>query len=163
MKLKHVTFILLGVLILQSCTKKPKKEVAKTTEKKEAPVKKKKVVEQPFVYGIDISSYQGDEVNFINTHKDSLGFVICKATQGAYFTDPNFHTNWPKIKKDGFIRGTYHFYMSKDNPITQANHFVETISSIENTDLAPIVDFENGGIDNSQSVKAVQNGLITFI
>ena len=163
MKLKHLTIVILAIITLQSCKKEAKKEPVKTAEKKEVVTKKKKVVEQPFVYGIDISSYQGDEDKFISAHKDSLGFVICKATQGAYFTDPDFNKNWPKIKKDGFVRGTYHFYMSKDNPTTQAEHFAATINSMEETDLAPIVDFESGGIDKSQSVEVVKNGLITFI
>lgn len=163
MKLKHLTIVILAVITLQSCKKEAKKEPVKTAEKKEVVVKKKKVVEQPFVYGIDISSYQGDEDKFINAHKDSLGFVICKATQGAYFTDPDFTKNWPKIKEDGFVRGTYHFYMAKDDATTQANHFANTIATIEDTDLPPVIDFEGGGMDKSQSVKQTQDNLLTFI
>ena len=164
MKIKHLTIITLAIFAFQSCKKDAKKEVTKEATKKEAPVKKKKKVkEQPFVYGVDISSYQGDEVDLINKHKDSLGFVICKASQGVFLTDPKFQQNWSKIKSDGFIRGAYHFYMSNNDPTDQANYFANVISSIEATDLPPIVDFESGGIDKSQSIDSVSTGLITFI
>ena len=47
--------------------------------------------------GIDISKYQGDEVAMLNKHKDALSFIICKATEGVTFTDPDFIMNWKLI------------------------------------------------------------------
>ena len=94
MKKLNLFFIISISLLVASCkNQKEKTEKIKTAKKvvKEKTVLKKQ--EAPFVYGIDISSYQGDEVRFINAHKDSLGFIICKATQGAYYTDPDFTKN----------------------------------------------------------------------
>ncbi len=85
------------------------------------------VKEAPFVYGIDISQYQGKEAFDINSKKDSLGFIICKATEGETYVDPDFQKNWGQITKDGFVRGAYHFYRSVDNPVSQANFFAKTI------------------------------------
>lgn len=167
MKATQLLLVLLAITFLYSCDNKSSQEtktsiVKKDSSKKETPKKIEKK-EAPFVYGIDISNYQGNEVNFINTHKDSLGFVFCKATQGDYYVDPKFQENWTKIKEDGFIRGTYHFYMSKNEPQAQAEHFAKTIKGIEKTDIAPVIDFEGGGIDSKQSVAEVMNGLLTFI
>jgi len=149
------------MIVLYSCNTKQAKETKPAVKKEipKVPVKK----EAPYVYGVDISSYQGKEVDFINAHKDSLGFVICKATQGAFGTDPKFDENWSKIKTDGFIRGTYHFYVSTDNPEAQAKHFVSVVKSMEKTDIPPVVDFEMGGIDTKLPPEEVSKGLVVFI
>jgi lysozyme len=118
---------------------------------------------KPYVYGIDISHYQHNEIDSIVKSTDSLSFIICKATDGVTYTDPKFKENWKTIKADKFIRGAYHFYRSKDNPLTQATFFLETISDIENTDLPPIIDFEEGGIDKSQSVEEIQSAFRVFL
>ena len=69
------------------------------------------------------------------------------------YRDPEFSGNC-KIskKKQGFIRGAYHFYRSKDNPIEQAEHFLKTTSDIKSMDIAPRLNFEEAGIDKSQSI-----------
>ena len=72
----------------------------------------KKYKKQPKIYGIDISMYQGKEVGEIHKKNDSLGFIICKATEGITYTDPDFSYNWKNIKEKSFIRGAYHFYRS---------------------------------------------------
>jgi lysozyme len=161
MKIKHFLLLILGFTLLCSCNTKPPKET-NPNNKKEV-LKSLKITEAPFVYGIDISSYQGNEIEVINAHQNSLGFVICKATQGAYGTDPKFQENWSKIKTDGFIRGAYHFYVSKDNPEAQATHFANTVKSMDSTDLPPVVDFEIGGIDQKTPVLEVSEGLVRFI
>lgn len=59
------------------------------------------------------------------------------------------------IPEPGFIRGGYHFYRSIDDPVKQAANYVNAISDLKPTDIAPIVDFEGGGIDKSQSVDVI--------
>ncbi|PHS04837.1 MAG: hypothetical protein COA88_13135 [Kordia sp.] len=116
-----------------------------------------------FVYGIDISKYQGNEIDFLNIKTDSLGFVICKATEGITYTDPNFTHNWTTISENKFIRGAYHFYRCNDDPIAQAKNYLSAIANLKNTDFPPIIDFEEGGIDESQSVEQIQSSLLIFI
>ena len=124
---------------------------------------KKNIYNSPFVYGIDISKYQGDEIDFMTKKADSLHFVICKATEGITYTDPDFIHNWSMIAENKFIRGAYHFYRCNDDPIAQAKNYLNTIANLQNTDFPPIIDFEEGGIDKSQSVEQIQATLLVFI
>lgn len=114
-------------------------------------------------YGIDVSKFQGNEIDFLNQQKSDLTFVICKATEGITYTDPTFANNWKMIAQKGFIRGAYHFYRSKDNPILQAKNFMHAIAELKATDIPPIVDIEGAGIDNDQSIEKVQQSLSAFL
>ncbi|THU39595.1 hypothetical protein FAM09_13925 [Niastella caeni] len=96
------------------------------------------------VYGIDVSKYQGNLLTDI-PHIDSLHFVICKATEGISYVDPDFASNWKLIRQKGLIRGAYHFYRSCDPPVQQAQHFLETIKDLDSTDMPPLIDIE--GVD----------------
>ena len=113
--------------------------------------------------GIDISKFQGDEINTLSAQADGFSFVICKATEGRTYVDPNFKHNWEAIPKDGFIRGAYHFYRSADDPNAQAQLFLRTIGDLPENDLPPIVDVEGAGIDQSQSVEEIQKDLLEFL
>jgi len=150
------TFLLSGLLILSSCESK----------KDNSNVTPPPVIEQESnlpVYGIDISHHQNNEIDSIFKSTDSLSFVICKATEGVTYTDPKFLKNWNTIKDHNFLRGAYHFYRCEDDPLTQATFFIKTISDIKNTDIPPIIDFEEGGIDQSQSVENIQLALQLFL
>ncbi len=113
-------------------------------------------------YGIDISKFQGDEIIFLKKKKDTLSFIICKATEGDTYVDPYFYFNWKKIKKLGFIRGLYHFYYVKDDPVKQANHFC-SVANIASNDLPPIIDFENRSINSNISHSKIQQDLLRFL
>ena len=65
------------------------------------------------IQGIDISSNQAD-VDFETVAASGYSFVICKATEGADYTDPKFAENMQKLaalNQDGMrlIPGAYHF------------------------------------------------------
>ncbi|MGB8194253.1 MAG: GH25 family lysozyme [Chitinophagaceae bacterium] len=117
----------------------------------------------PFVYGIDISKYQGDEIEFISSKNDTLTFVICKATEGLTGKDPDFNTNWNTIDQKGFIRGAYHFYHCGDDPVKQAAHFISVVQAFEAGDFPPIVDFEETSIDKGCTMAQIQSNLLTFL
>lgn len=123
------------------------------------------VMKNSFANGINLSDFNGDLINLITDKKDSLGFIICKATQGIVFVDPMFFQNWKISKEKGFVRGAYHFYRCKDDPMQQANNYLNTISNIESTDLPPIVVFEQMSINTKeeQSIIEIQNNLFSFI
>ena len=153
----HYLLLVLGAVLILNC--KPQKKEAKDV--KETPLIEKE--SKPYIYGIDISHYQGSLIDSISKQKDSLDFVICKATEGITYTDPDFSYNWKTIKEKSLLRGAYHFYRSDDDPKAQANHFLNVISTIETTDIPPIIDFEDSGIDASQSVESIQSDLKIFI
>lgn len=113
-------------------------------------------------YGIDVSHFQGDVVEKLNS-SDHLRFVICKATQGITYTDPDFRNNWKMIKQQGLIRGTYHFYMCTDDPIKQAVHFASTASGLSAADIAPVLDIEQGSMSSTVSAAQMEKDILLFL
>lgn len=116
-----------------------------------------------FLYGIDISSYQGNEIEFLLSKQDSLSFVICRATLGITFTDQDFANNWKLIPQNGFARGAYHFYECDDDPKKQAQHFLSVVGTYMPGDLPPILDFEQAGLAGVTDKQKIQNDLLTFL
>lgn len=156
------TFLLLIFLSFFSCQSK----VATKKKRDSTPNQETQTIIKPIraiAYGIDISKYQGNEVDLLNKKKDSLSFIICKATEGINYTDPKFSQNWQLITSQNFIKGAYHFYRCQEDPVKQATYYSATIKTINNTDLPPIVDFEQSGIDASQSVQQIQTNLLVFL
>ncbi|WP_422360455.1 glycoside hydrolase family 25 protein [Reichenbachiella sp.] len=113
-------------------------------------------------YGIDVSHWQGNILKDLSK-RDSLRFIICKATEGDYYVDPDFRNNWNEIKARGLIRGTYHFYMCADDPLDQANHFTTTIADITSTDIAPILDIEQGSMTPDVSGDQMVKDILIFL
>lgn len=116
-------------------------------------------------FGIDISSYQGDEVAEIGP-EDSLTFIICKATEGINVVDPDFDKNIQTIQSKKVIYGAYHFYHTDQDPVQQANHFWNTIkASNVIPEIAPIVDIEDGSVPQgaARNNSQIQQNLKTFL
>lgn len=97
-------------------------------------------------FGIDMSHYQRKE----DIEWDSLSignrtipikFVILRATMGNRSADKNFDDFWKLAKKHELIRGAYHFYRADEDPVIQANNFLENVK-LEEGDLPPILDIE---------------------
>lgn len=114
-----------------------------------------------YCYGLDISKYQGTEVELLNRKQDSLSFVICKATEGRTEIDPDFRQNIKLIKEKGFLCGAYHFYHSDDNPLEQSAFFLKTIG-VRKTDFPLIIDVEEKGIKGSDITK-IRNDLLACL
>ena len=115
------------------------------------------------VFGIDISKYQGNEINSLNKQTDNLTFIICKATEGITYTDPDFKTNWPAIQAKGFVRGAYHFYHCDDDPAKQVANYLRVVGELSKTDFPPIVDFEETSIDPGIDKTTIQPNLLQFL
>lgn len=74
-------------------------------------------------YGVDVSNHdQG-----FDWSADGLSFGIAKASEGTTFTDATFARNWTEIKKNGLVRGAYHFGRPGADPVRQADRFVEVV------------------------------------
>lgn len=159
-RFRNMAMVLMGMISFFSCQWETTATEKTSTNSDTTPVVASELV---LVYGIDISKYQGDEVDFINKKENSLSFVICKATEGVTYTDPDFQHNWEMIAQKGLIRGAYHFYRCDDQPEAQSKNYLDKISDLQKTDLPPIIDFEEGGIDKTQSVEQIQMTLITFL
>ncbi len=115
-------------------------------------------------YGIDVSNWNGEIVCKIGEN-DSLTFVICKATDGVNYVDPEFKHNWLTIKDKGLIRGAYHFFRVDDKPIKQADFYLSTVKKFDSADMAPIVDIERASLPFGSGVNKVslQENLLIFL
>jgi len=60
------------------------------------------------VYGLDVSSYQGD-VNWSAVKSHGAGFAYIKATEGSYYTNPYFAQQYDGSYDAGLVRGAYAF------------------------------------------------------
>lgn len=97
-------------------------------------------------YGFDISHYQNKEdINWdslsIGNKTIPLEFVVMRATMGNRNADKHFDDFWEMAKKQDMIRGAYHFYRADEDPVRQANNFLENVK-LESGDLPPILDIE---------------------
>ena len=79
--------------------------------------------------GIDVSAVQGlIDWNAVQA-SGLVHFAICKATEGPSFVDSQFKNNWNAIKRMGMVRGAYHFGRTQNDPVTEADHFVNAVKS----------------------------------
>jgi len=97
-----------------------------------------------YVYGIDISQYQGD-ISWIdiNTIYDqvSIDFVFIRATMGEKAKDKRFAVNWKAAQSRAKLRGAYHYFRPNENSIRQARNFIKTVK-LRPGDLPPVLDIE---------------------
>ena len=119
-----------------------------------------------FVYGIDIyhSDGRGYELEKLDTGKDNISFVICKATEGNYKTDPKFEKNWEILQQKGVIRGAYHFYVCDVDPLLQAQYFLQQIDSVSHitaNDLPPVIDIESPAVNGN--CNRIQDNILLFL
>lgn len=97
-------------------------------------------------FGFDISHYQNR--NDIDWSNLSIGngsipikFVIIRASMGNSRKDKNFIYFWEKAKEKKIIRGAYHYYRPDEDPVYQANSYLEQVK-LESGDMIPILDIE---------------------
>lgn len=73
--------------------------------------------------GIDISKWQS-----VGTGDGDYDFIICKATEGVGYTDPNCDGHYQRAKSQGKLLGVYHFARpGYNNAIDEADWFVSQI------------------------------------
>lgn len=100
------------------------------------------------VHGIDISHHQGtinwDQLVEHRTGDFPLHFIFMKATEGGNYSDKTFKANFAEAGKRKFIRGAYHFFSPKTDPLQQAEFFIRTVK-LAPGDLPPVLDVEVRG------------------
>lgn len=72
--------------------------------------------------GIDIASYQTG----INLSVVSCDFVICKATEGTGYVNPDCDRAYQQAKANGKLLGVYH-YANSGNAVAEADYFLSNI------------------------------------
>jgi lysozyme len=104
--------------------------------------------------GVDVSVFQS-KADWTTVGNAGNGFVFVKATQGISLPNTAFALEWPAAGTAGFLRSAYHYFVPTDDPIQQANFFLNTIGTLAATDLPPMFDWE---ITNGMAVSAVIAG-----
>ncbi|MDE6181438.1 MAG: glycoside hydrolase family 25 protein, partial [Phocaeicola sp.] len=105
------------------------------------------------VHGIDVSHHQGDidwkMLAQTRQGKFPIHFVFMKASEGGDYGDKSFAANFDSAQSHGFIRGAYHFYNPKTDPIRQADFFIHSVK-LDSGDLPPVLDIEKKGKSEEQ-------------
>jgi lysozyme len=108
------------------------------------------------VHGIDVSHYQGsidwDKVKNGSDLAFPIEFVFMKATEGGDLADENFSTNFRRAGECGFIRGAYHFFSPKTDPLKQADYFIKNVE-LKSGDLPPVLDVEPRGKNSPEKLR----------
>jgi GH25 family lysozyme M1 (1,4-beta-N-acetylmuramidase) len=77
----------------------------------------------PQLPGIDVSAYQGN-LNW-GSIAPYIDFDYAKATEGTYYTNPDFYNQYVGPYDAGLIRGAYHFAIPNNSGgATQADYFI---------------------------------------
>lgn len=111
------------------------------------------------VRGIDISHHQG-EIDWSKLRNSTLNnspirFIFIKATEGTNLLDENFNQNFFYCRKNGIVRGAYHFFTTTSDAIRQAKYYCKMVQ-LEDDDMAPILDVEQkGNLSKQQLQQAV--------
>lgn len=93
------------------------------------------------IEGIDVSNAQGN-INWDQVAAaGKWAFAFCKATEGTGYVDTHFKANWDAIKSHGFVRGAYHFAHPVNDPIKEADHFADTVGTLDPSDMI-VLDIE---------------------
>lgn len=173
MKINRIRTSILSVAILSivACQSKSTPSNTDKSDVSSDSVKKSEIIESSVpaaqqiqvdtIQGFDVSHFQG-KVDWALIKKSGKHFGIAKSTQGITYTDPAFHTNWNAIVENGMYRGTYHFYVAKDDPIAQANHFVNVVKNMGEHHLPPALDLEGEGIDGL-TVEEYQENVLKWL
>ena len=102
------------------------------------------------IHGIDVSHYQGniDWQRLTQTRQSQfpIHFIFMKASEGGDYGDRVFQANFDSAKAYAFIRGAYHFYNPKTDPVRQADFFINSVK-LDTGDLPPVLDIEKRGDD----------------
>lgn len=88
------------------------------------------------LYGIDTSNWQGS----YNVSETDAGFVIAKATEGAYYTDPFCDATVQQCIAAGIPWGFYHFASTKSG-MEEASYFLRECANYFGHGI-PVLDWE---------------------
>jgi GH25 family lysozyme M1 (1,4-beta-N-acetylmuramidase) len=107
-----------------------------------------------YVFGVDISHYQG-RINwnsFVNS-KHPIKFIFFRATMGANSVDKKYDENIDNGRNNKFIVGSYHFFRPDENSTMQFENFKNN-ASVNKGDLIPVLDIEHQSKFGNDSLMA---------
>jgi len=98
------------------------------------------------------------------SNSKQLSFVYIKLTEGATVRDNLAFSHYKEAKQRGLRVGFYHFFSLTSSPEAQFNNFVNSMRAMPNTDLPPVIDFEEitGKIKSKSQKETVYRNLCTL-
>ncbi len=99
----------------------------------------------PTVKGIDVSYYQGN-IDWARVKNDGVKYAFIRVSDGLGTIDTKFETYWAQSRANGIIHGAYQFFRPSQDPIAQAELFLEKLgNTMAADDLPPVIDIEAAG------------------
>jgi GH25 family lysozyme M1 (1,4-beta-N-acetylmuramidase) len=96
-----------------------------------------------YIEGIDVSKWQG-VIDWAQVAAAGKKFAIAKATEGVGYEDPTWDRNKLQARANGLVVGAYHFARPSNNPVVEADWFVNT-AGYERGMIVPTLDLEATG------------------
>ena len=96
------------------------------------------------IIGLDISHYQGTNINWTKMLSAGVKFIYLKCSEGTFYRDDTFVNNHKKAKEVGIKVGAYHFVRGGDAE-GQFQWFKKSMGNLV-FDLPPALDVEVYGI-----------------
>ncbi len=93
--------------------------------------------------GIDVSHWQGN-IDWVQVAAAGKSFAIVKATEGVGYKDDKYDRNKAGAMGNGLKFGAYHFARPENDPIREADWFIDN-SDYEHGMLIPTLDLERTG------------------
>lgn len=94
------------------------------------------------LYGLDVSKWNGDWVDHLAGPLAGISFVFVRASDGLT-ADHAFGRHWHAVRKNGLVRGSYHFYRVDLDPEHQVQLYLRVLGGApEQGDITPVLDFE---------------------
>ncbi|WP_010342619.1 glycoside hydrolase family 25 protein [Escherichia albertii] len=100
------------------------------------------------IHGIDVSRWQEridwQRVAKMRDNGIRLQFAFIKATEGEKLVDPYFSRNWLQSRKNGLLRGAYHYFSPSVAAPVQTRLFLQTVD-FSPGDFPAVLDVEERG------------------
>jgi len=98
------------------------------------------------VEGLDVSEWQGS-IDWAAVRNSGRAFAFIRASDGLGHTDGTFASNWPSARAAGVTRGAYQYFRPSEDPVAQADLFLQLMGPPLPGDLPPALDVEiTGGL-----------------
>lgn len=107
--------------------------------------------------GIDVSHWQGTNLNWASIKASGVSFAWCKAAEDTWYEDDSYVKNQTNAANVGVLLGGYHFARPDQNPgiagaIAESTHFWNVTSNYikgSNVYMMPMLDMERRGLETN--------------
>lgn len=93
--------------------------------------------------GIDVSYWQ-NTINWDAVAATGIDFAIMRVSHGLGTYDTKFQTNWSESRRVGLRHGVYQYFSGSDDPTAQAQLMLSEMGAMQDGDLPPTLDVEQG-------------------